>query len=278
MLNYPKLTLITQEYMNNLFILKEKIANHNLGDKKEAFILYNSLCHELKNKYGFVDKNYDEKPTKRGKEWLDIHHILEYQLDDIASRTEIARFVENRILTRERNEVIVTMKNDDFHDEKKREQVRLQYPNKNVCIYALDYTLQDLKLYNNKENLVYANQIEHFLLHYLIDSIRGIKIFSGGSNYLWDSVVALDIYNFDKEHLKSIQKNKSCYFSFMTSEEVTYLYKKLIKWKHWTIQKCERYWQNYKIALKKRNDGNMSYIQDTEKYFKLMDILGVKFL
>ena len=225
-----------------------------------------------------MDKNYDEKPTKRGNEWLDIHHILEYQLDDIAQRTETARFVENRILTHDCNEVIVIMKNDDFHNKEKREKVFLQYPTQKVCIYALDYTLQDLKPYNNKENLVYANQIEHFLLHYLIDSIRGIKIFSGGSNYLWDSVVALDIYNFDKEYLKNIQKNKSFYYSFMTSEEVTYLYKKLIKWKRWTIQKCERYWQNHKIALKKLNDGNMSYMQNTEKYLKLLDILGAKFL
>ena len=40
------------------------------------------------------------------------------------------------------------------------------------------------------------NKIEHFLLHYLIVSIRNSK-FAGGPNYLWDCSVALDIYGFD---------------------------------------------------------------------------------
>lgn len=147
----------------------EKIKNHELGNEKEAFSLYNELCEFLKSKYGMVDKDYDKNPTKRGKEWLDIHHIREYELDDIAKRTDQAKG-------------------------------KLLFP-----IFSTMCTLDELKPYNIKEQLVYANKIEHFLLHYLIDSIRGRMIFSGGPNFLWDDCVALDYYEFQKEHLKVIK-------------------------------------------------------------------------
>ena len=58
--------------------LKTKILNHKLGDVEDAKSLYDELCAFLEEKYGLVDKDYDENPTKRGTEWLDIHHIMEY--------------------------------------------------------------------------------------------------------------------------------------------------------------------------------------------------------
>ena len=72
----------------------------------------------MQEKYGFVDKDYDENPTRRGKEWLDIHHILEYDLDDIARRTENAKATERHLLKKEKGEIIIILHPEDFCDEK----------------------------------------------------------------------------------------------------------------------------------------------------------------
>lgn len=209
-----------------------KIKKHELGNKNEAYPLYSSLCHLLQEKYGCVDKDYDEKPTMRGKEWIDIHHIKEYELDDITKRTNKAIKEEN---------------------------------------YDL---LQNLKPYNVKEQLVYANKIEHFLLHYLIDSIRGQDIFSGGPNFLWDCCVALDIYGFKLEFMNNLQTEREKLYSLMTSEEITLLYKKLIDWKNWNTQECSEYWKTYKSVLKQLYCDEVSYVFDKDKFFKLFGILG----
>lgn len=212
-----------------------KIKEHELGNKNEAFSLYFSLCELLNKKYGFVDRDYDEKPTKRGKEWIQIHHIKEYKLDDIAKRTEAALSSGN---------------------------------------YEL---LNKLKSYNIKTQLVYANMIEHFLLHYLIDSIRGQNVFSGGPNYLWDYSVALDIYGFEQEFMNKLQVEREKLYSLITSEEITVLYKKLIDWKYWDIKKCSNYWVNYKLVLNRLYSDEVSFIFDNYKFFKLFDILGYRF-
>ena len=50
------------------------------GDKEEATVFYFAFCACLKEKYGLVDRAFDDNLTKRGKEWIDIHHIREYEL------------------------------------------------------------------------------------------------------------------------------------------------------------------------------------------------------
>ena len=211
----------------------EGIKNHVLGNSEDAFSLYFLFCEHLKKKYGCVDKDYDNNPTKRGEEWLDIHHILEYKLDDIAKRTKRARM--------------------------------------------LGASLEELKPYNVREQLVYANKIEHFLLHYLIDSIRGKEVFSGGPNFLWDSCVALDIYGFDQDYLNKLQNDKEKFYSLLSSEEITQIYKKLIDWKFWDLEWCIPYWDSYKHVKRCFKEREVSYIKDTEKFFQLFDILGYKF-
>ena len=226
--------------MNTEKELIEKIKNHQLGNKDEAFALYNALCDCLKEKYGLVDKDYDENPTKRGKEWLDIHHIGEYELDDIAKRTDQAK---GKLL---------------------------------LPIFSSMCTIAELKPYNTKEQLVYANKIEHFLLHYLIDSIRGIEIFSGGPNYLWDDCVSLDYYIFGKPHLIKIKNEKDKYYALMGSVEITYLYKKLIDWKNWHIEECSKYWKTIQYMTFTLNEKHVSSVEDKNKFFHLLDILGYK--
>ena len=142
-----------------------------------------------------------------------------------------------------------------------------------MTYYGVDYTLEELKPYNIKEQLVYANKIEHFLLHYLIVSIRNSK-FAGGPNYLWDCSVALDIYGFDQDFMNNLKYEKAKFYSIISSEEITLLYKKLIDWKNWEAWECSKYWMINKKVIGVLNDRQVSYIEDKEKFFRLIDILG----
>lgn len=253
--------------------LIEKIRQHTLGNKEEAFSLYFTLCDCLKEKYGLVDRDYDENPTRRGKEWIDIHHIREYELDDIANRTNIARDLEKEIRNPSfENQIVIGLKSSEWNDAK-MEEIRKQYPDKSVAFWGVDYTLEELKPYNVKEQLVYANKIEHFLLHYLITSAKGKKVFSGGPNYLWDSSVALDIYGFDKEYMNNLKNEKEKFYSVLSSEEITLLYKKLIDWKGWEDWRCSRYWMNFKTMLRNISNKEVSYVDDKEKFFELFNII-----
>ncbi|MBE7084300.1 MAG: hypothetical protein E7373_06855 [Clostridiales bacterium] len=265
--------------MDKLLDIKWKIWKHKLGDKKEAFELYDALCAILKEKYGLVDKDYDEKPMTRGKEWLDIHHIMEYELDDIANRTKQARQFDR--IEIKMNGIVAELKGDeDFKEKEKKVRDLYEKEKKNnpklsfFKIVKYMNTIDELKPYNKKEKLVYANKIEHFLLHYLIDSIRGRKVMSGGTNYMWDSAIALDVYGFDMEYMKKIQKNKDLYYSYMSSEEITLLYKKLIIWKNWDINQCRRYWLNYYYTYKASVENLTSYVIDKKRFFWYFKILG----
>lgn len=248
----------------------ERIRNHTLGNKEEASALYFAFCDCLKEKYGLVDRDFDDNPTKRGKEWIDIHHIREYELDDIARRTQDARDLEIEKLRRPGE--VLGIKCEILHDKEKFEEIKKLNPDV-MAYYGVDYTLEELKPYNVKEQLVYANKIEHFLLHYLIVSIRNSK-FAGGPNYLWDCCVALDIYGFDQDFMNNLKYEKTKFYSIISSEEITLLYKKLIDWKNWEAWQCSRYWMINKKVIGYLNSRQVSYIEDKEKFFRLLDILG----
>lgn len=250
--------------------LIKKIKEHELGNESEAHLLYQAFIDLLKEKYGLANRDYDENPTKRGKEWLDIHHIMEYELDDIARRTKNVQYFEREQCINP--DELVVVKTDVFRDKEKMNEIHRLYPN--CRIYGSDYTLKDLKPYNIKELLVYANKIEHFLLHYLIDSIRGREVFSGGPNYLWDNSIALDIYGFDKEFMENLKSQKNLFYSLLSSEEITILYKKLIDWKKWDIHRCSGYWLTFKYIIQRLRNEDVSYISDIEKLNKLFSILG----
>jgi hypothetical protein len=257
----------------NYFETIEAIKAHQLGNKEEACSLYNSFCDLLKEKYGAVDRDYDDQPLKRGKEWLDIHHILEYELDNIAQRTDDAQWIKKEQARVQKDECVIGLKRKDFNEENMK-LIRNIYKDKNVRFYGLDYTLEELKPYNAKDKLVYANKIEHFLLHYLIDSIRGQNIFSGGTNYTWDNAVALDVYGSDLEYINSLKERKEEFYSIMSSVEITKLYKEVIDWKEWEIQNCRRYWLCFNDVLNKLSRWSVSYVEDLDKLFQLFEMVG----
>lgn len=200
--------------------LINKIKNLNLNDYKTAQKLYDDMCELLKQKYGLVNDDYDGNPLKRGKEWLDIHHIDEISIDDIARRTQDAIKSGNTT------------------------------------------TLKILKPFNKKDRLVYSNKIEHFLLHYLIESIRypSQKLWGGGPHFLWDCSIALKCFKF-KNYLNDLCNND--YYQDISLEEITMLYKKLLAFENLDLSDVSRFWTS----------ATYCELKDEKLYKRLLDIL-----
>jgi hypothetical protein len=170
----------------------EKLKHHNVNFNTDLIFvekLYYEFCEELKQKYGELNAPFDNnKIIKRGKEWLDIHHICEIiadknnGLDDVASRTTRAK------------------KEKDTAE------------------------LERLKQYNRVDQLVYANKIEHFVLHYLIDIYRDKDngLHTPACWFLLANIFDIECKkDFKMPHLIEIQKNKGNYY---TQEEFDYLF------------------------------------------------------
>lgn len=72
------------EYENIITIMRTSYDTMTID---EATKLYEELCNLCRLKNGAVNNDYDNNPRKRGGEGIDIHHIDETVLDDIAKRT-----------------------------------------------------------------------------------------------------------------------------------------------------------------------------------------------
>lgn len=72
-------------------IISEMESNFITMSEERSKELYDKLCLWCQAENGLVNQDYDENPTKRGKEGIDIHHIDEEILDDIGRRTEKAQ-------------------------------------------------------------------------------------------------------------------------------------------------------------------------------------------
>ena len=72
-------------------VISEMESNFITMSEERSEELYDKLCLWCQAENGLVNQDYDENPTKRGKEGIDIHHIDETILDDIGRRTERAQ-------------------------------------------------------------------------------------------------------------------------------------------------------------------------------------------
>lgn len=91
--NYEPILNSRLYYNNVINEIKEFFLNNNTNSTAEE--LYNTLCKELTIKNGEVLEDYDKNPRTRGSEWIDIHHIDETVLDNIATRTNQAKKNKN---------------------------------------------------------------------------------------------------------------------------------------------------------------------------------------
>jgi len=204
--------------MNNIL---EKIKHNQIDfqtDKSEVEDFYYVLCETLIKKYGQLPADYGDKLcAKRGKEWLDIHHICELDaLDDVARKT-------------------------------------------NLAIKAKDTAeLKRLEPYNRKEQLVYANKVEHFALHYLIDIYRGKEVLSGGCWWILPTIFDMEYKtDFKQKYLAEIQKNKR---EFYSEEDFFYLFE-LAK-----ILKNERNSERYNRFIQMPS----VHVSDKARYFRMI--------
>lgn len=191
--------------------------------KSKAYKLYENLCEKLKYKYGEVDKDYDKNPRTRGSEWIDIHHIDEFQVDDIAVRTQNA--INNR------------------------------------DVEVLDI----LADYNKRDRLVYANKVEHFILHALLDFVRGIE--SGGPHYTFGAIVKLETGIFAEESkFFRLQKQKDKFFQVISFERIVDIYVTICA--YWGIKDLTPYIDKFwKIT---------EYNYDKNVQLSIMEMIGTK--
>lgn len=88
-LNYGPFMGKKTYYENMLCEVKDLFFGKSINSTAEE--LYDNLCTELNIKNGRVLEDYDKKPRTRGRDWIDIHHMDEKILDNIATRTNEAR-------------------------------------------------------------------------------------------------------------------------------------------------------------------------------------------
>lgn len=193
-------------------------------EKSTVYNLYYELCSFLQKKYGMLNANFDSgKCTKRGKEWLDIHHICEMSaesgMDNIATRTNRAK------------------KENDLAE------------------------LKRLADYNKVDKLIYANKVEHFALHYLIDIYRGCEINSGGCWLLLPNIFDMEYKkDFKRPHDIEIQKNKK---NFFDDEDFKYLFE-LAK----ILKKARNGDPNYDTFIE--TQAMCVWVSNIEKYLGLL--------
>lgn len=186
--------LLETPYNKYLAAIKEYFSSRYKA-KYKAKILYDKFCETLIYKNGPVLNDYDCEHLTRGQEWIDIHHVDEKTIDDIATRTNLA----------------------------------LAIGDKDV--------LDSLKPYNRRERLVYANKVEHFILHCLIEIFReGI---SGGPHWTFGDIIKMQIGFFEKGTKEyEIQQSQETFYSSISLEEVVKIYTFILKMNNLDLDSC----------------------------------------
>ena len=210
-------------------MMVSELKKHNVDfdtDLKIVKRLYYEFCEELKIKYGEINVPFDSsKIVKRPKEWLDIHHICEIDSNGINKLDNIA--VRTNKAIKENNTA----------------------------------ELKRLEPYNKADQLIYANKIEHFVLHYLIDIYRGVKVASGGCWLILSNIFDMEYKtDFKLPNLIEIQKNKDNYY---TKDEFNYLFKLA------RILRIERGDDRYDRFIVKQS----MFVSNTDKYFKMLGLI-----
>lgn len=159
-------------------------------NRENAVEYYQRMVDYCRSAHGLVDRDYDDKPRKRGREWIDIHHIDETEIDDIAAKTQFAEKM------------------------------------------GIPEALEVLHKYNRKDRLVYATVVEHFLLHYIIEFIRNEKTFNGGPHYMFGKILRMKFGVINYPYESAISQKFDSYFSKISFEQITSLYKDVLSSKH----------------------------------------------
>ncbi len=221
-----KIILFYHNFLDNLHKSKHKgTIGFSVIDSENASRMYYEFCDALKSKYGIILNDYDKNHKTRGAEWIDIHHIDEIKMDDIAVRTQLAQ-------------------RDNKEEELKR-----------------------LSKYNKHDRLVWANKIEHFILHALLDMIRCIP--SGGLHFIFGDIIKLEIGIFEEgSKFFNLQKQKRNFYQGISFENIVDIYTTTCSaFGYENVQtKIDRFWN-----LK-------SYKYDEQKCESIMNLINEKLI
>lgn len=118
--------------------------------------------------------------------------------------------------------------------------------------------LERLKKYNKSDRLVYANKVEHFLLHCLLEQIRNFC--SGGPHWLFGCLIKAKTGVFDKGTVDfSIQQKLNDFFEHISFEQdILRIYSFILKKQQLKFVEAKRF---YKLD---------TYEQSRDKYNKIM--------
>lgn len=226
LLNENYTPLLTLDKFNNSEIINKIKELFNLREyhADEIKTIYENFCYYLMAKNGKIYFDYDKPHRTRGKEWIDIHHIDETTIDDIANRTRLAIESKDKI------------------------------------------TLKELKPYNKANRLVYANKIEHFILHCLIalyNIANGRHTIFGGVHWQFGAILHMQTALLkDSDKLYEIQKHKELLFNQITFDEIIDIYS--------TILVLER---NHSIEERFEFYKLNEYKYDENKFNKIISII-----
>lgn len=109
--------------------------------------------------------------------------------------------------------------------------------------------LERLKAYNRSDRLVYANKVEHFLLHCLLDIMNPFR--SGGPHWLFGSLMKAEIGLFEQGTVEySIQQRLGDFFDKVTFDDIKKIYSVILKKQQLKFVEAKRF---YKLDTYQRN-------------------------
>lgn len=184
--------------------------------------LYDKLCNELVIKNGKILEDYDKNPRTRGKEWIDIHHIDEKILDNIATRTNEAKkrgdFIELRMLApfNKKERLVYATKVEHFllHCILNFIDDCLSY---GTHFLFGDLLKMEIGIFEEGSWLKKIQDIRNDKFYSLIDFGYVVKIYrkvlerQGEIPYILEDFYKLDTYKYDKEKYDSIMKDVGIY-------------------------------------------------------------------
>ena len=124
------------------------------------------------------------------------------------------------------------------------------------------FELRRLKKFNKHTRLLYANKIEHFILHCLIAYHR--PILAAGPHWIFGDIIKMHIGLFKPESKEyQIQCNLKDYHSVFSFDEIIKIYANLLKHKNLSINECSAFYK-----LNEYIPNEIKYLEIVKKLYK----------
>lgn len=129
--------------------------------------------------------------------------------------------------------------------------------------------IKEMGKFNKSNRLVYANKIEHFILHALLDMYKSSydKLYQGGLHFAFGDILKLEIGLFENNsRFIKIQNNKSEFYKFISFDDILNIY--ILTCKFLQVKNMQQIADNYWKLNK--------YKYDKQKFKEIMDLINKK--